>query len=91
MSLPSDQLARALELRDLSDPAAGPHAVQEIVATIASALAPELDTIITSAAHNRMRAPLPAANLEHTARSEVVGALRSRTGTDAGNEGFGEH
>ena len=39
MSLSSDQLARALELRDLSDPAAGPHAMQEIVATIASALA----------------------------------------------------
>jgi phenylalanyl-tRNA synthetase alpha chain len=38
MSLSSDQLARALELRDLSDPAAGPHAMQEIVAAIAAAL-----------------------------------------------------
>jgi phenylalanyl-tRNA synthetase alpha chain len=39
MSLSSDQLARALDLRDLTDPAAGPHAMQEIVAAIASALA----------------------------------------------------
>src|SRR4051812_2269473 len=38
MSLSSDQLARALHLRDLSDPAAGPHAMQEIVTAIAAAL-----------------------------------------------------
>jgi phenylalanyl-tRNA synthetase alpha chain len=38
VSLSSDQLARALELRDLTDPAGGPHAMQEIVAAIATAL-----------------------------------------------------
>jgi phenylalanyl-tRNA synthetase alpha chain len=38
MSLSSDQLAHALALRDLTDPAAGPHAMQEIVAAVAAAL-----------------------------------------------------
>jgi phenylalanyl-tRNA synthetase alpha chain len=38
VSLSSDQLARALDLRDLTDPAAGPHAMQEIVAAITTAL-----------------------------------------------------
>jgi phenylalanyl-tRNA synthetase alpha chain len=38
VSLSSDQLAHALALRDLTDPAAGPHALQEIVAAVAAAL-----------------------------------------------------
>jgi phenylalanyl-tRNA synthetase alpha chain len=38
VSLSPDQLAAALALRDLTDPAAGPHAMQEIVAAVAAAL-----------------------------------------------------
>ena len=34
---------------------------------------------------------IPAANLDHAARSKVVGAFRSRASADAGNEGFDEH
>jgi phenylalanyl-tRNA synthetase alpha chain len=38
MSLTEEQLARALAVRDLTDPSAGPHAMQQIVAAIAAAL-----------------------------------------------------